>query len=324
MVRSRRRVLMAAAAVLVVLGGAAAPRAQSSAAVDGPRLLRDLEILAADDMEGRLVGTPGSARARQYILKRFKESGIEPLGASYERPFTFQRRGGGEQTGVNVVGVIRGRAEPGRYIAVTAHYDHLGVRNGQVFNGADDNASGVAALLAVAARLASDKPQHSILLAALDAEEGGLHGARALLREAPVPREAIALNVNLDMVARDVNNVLFAVGTSHYPFLKPYLVDVARPPVVLRFGHDTPPPPGTKPGTGFDDWTRDSDHFPFHEAGIPFVYFGVEDEEQHHKATDDAETVTKEFFVGAANTILAAIRKLDANLGAIAQRRRPS
>jgi hypothetical protein len=115
------------------------------------------------------------------------------------------------------------------------------------------------------------------------------------------------------MVARDAKNVLFASGTFHYPFLKAYLKDVARPPVVLRLGHDAPNVKGE------DDWTRDSDHYPFHQAGIPFIYFGVEDEAQHHKATDDAETVTKEFFVGAANTILAAVRAFDANLEAIRQ-----
>jgi Zn-dependent M28 family amino/carboxypeptidase len=130
----------------------------------------------------------------------------------------------------------------------------------------------------------------------------------------PVPRDAIAVNVNLDMVGRDAKNLLFASGTSHYPFLKPYLEKAARPPVVLRFGHDVA-------GAKEDDWTRQSDHFPFHEAGIPFVYFGVEDEAQHHKPTDDAATVTKEFFVGAANTILAAIRRFDQNLDAIMKHR---
>jgi Zn-dependent M28 family amino/carboxypeptidase len=199
-------------------------------------------------------------------------------------------------------------------MVVTAHYDHLGVRNGQVFNGADDNASGVAALIAAATRLNADKPNHSILLAALDAEEAGLGGARAFVAAPPVPLHAIALNINLDMVARDAGNVLFASGTSHYPSLKPYLEKVARPPVVLKFGHDVA-------GSKQDDWTRDSDHFPFHDVKIPFVYFGVEDEAHHHKPTDDAETVTKEFFVGAANTILAAIRALDANLDAIAKPR---
>jgi Zn-dependent M28 family amino/carboxypeptidase len=298
---------------LLVVASAVGARAQRG--VDGAALLRDLETLASDKMEGRLVGTPGSARAREFIVKRFKEAGIQTIGSSYEQPFKFTGRGDqAERVGVNVVGVIRGGRAPDRYIALTAHYDHLGVRDGQVFNGADDNASGVAALLAVAARLEADKPTHSILFVAFDAEEAGLRGARAFVGAPPVPLHAIALNVNLDMVARDAGNVLFASGTSHYPFLKPYLANVARPPVVLKFGHDVA-------GSKEDDWTRDSDHFPFHDAKIPFVYFGVEDEAQHHKATDDAATITKDFFVGAANTILAAIRVLDANLEAIAKQR---
>ncbi len=292
-----------------------APASAQSASVDGAALLRDLETLASDSMEGRLVGTPGSARAREYIIRRFKEAGIQPLGAGYEHPFRFTGRGDqAERAGVNLVGVVRGRRTPDRYIVVTAHYDHLGVRTGQVFNGADDHASGVAALIAAATRLNADKPNHSILLVAFDAEEAGLRGARAFVASPPVPISSLALNVNLDMVARDAGNVLFASGTSHYPYLKPYLEQAARPPVVLKFGHDVA-------GSKEDDWTRQSDHFPFHEARIPFVYFGVEDEAQHHKATDDAETVTKEFFVGAASTILAAIRALDANLDAIAKQR---
>ena len=300
--------------VLLALVSATAAGAQTGS-VDGAALLRDLATLASDAMEGRLVGTPGSARAREFIVKRFKEAGIQPLGSSYERPFKFTGRGDqSERVGVNVVGVVRGRRTPDRYLIVTAHYDHLGVRNGQVFNGADDNASGVAALIAAATRLNADKPNHSILFAAFDAEEAGLQGARAFVGAPPVPLDAIVLNVNLDMVARDAGNVLFASGTSHYPYLKPYLDKVARPPVVLKFGHDVA-------GSKQDDWTRDSDHFPFHDVKMPFVYFGVEDEAQHHKPTDDADTVTNAFFVGAANTILAAIRALDANLEAIAKQR---
>ena len=312
---TRQRYGRTCVAVLLLATASVAGAQTPASSIDGARLMRDLETLAADAMEGRLAGSPGGAKARAFIVQRFKEIGIQPLGNSYERPFTFPGRGDSpERNGVNVVGVIPGRRDTSRVIVVTAHYDHLGVRNGQVFNGADDNASGVAALLAAAARLSEEKPEHSIVFAAMDAEEAGLQGARAFLREPPVPREAIALNVNLDMVARDAGNVLYAVGTSQYPFLKAYLKDAARPPAILRFGHDTP-------GTKQDDWTKDSDHFPFHEAGIPFVYFGVEDEAQHHKATDDAETVTREFFIGATNTILAALRTLDANLEAIAARR---
>jgi Zn-dependent M28 family amino/carboxypeptidase len=292
-----------------------APAGVQTATIDSAQLLGDLATLAADDMEGRLPGTPGGAKARAYIVRRFKEAGIQPIGDSYERPFVFRGRGdSSDRSGVNIVGVVRGNREPGRFLVVTAHFDHLGVRNGQVFNGADDNASGVAALLAVAARLSASEPEHSVVFAALDAEESGLNGSKAFMSAPPVARDAIVMNVNLDMVARDEKNVLFATGTFQYPFLKAYLKDVARPPVVLRLGHD-----GTNARE--DDWTKDSDQYPFHEAGIPFIYFGVEDEAQHHKATDDAETVTKEFFIGAANTILASIRAFDANLEAIAARR---
>jgi hypothetical protein len=310
--RKRHEILLSSMLVVVCI---ATPPAQSASSIDGPQLLRDLEILSADDMEGRRPGTPGWTRARAYLVKRFTEVGLEPAGRSYEHPFSFRGRGdSADRDAVNIYGVLRGTRDPGLYLVITAHYDHLGVRDGQIFNGADDNASGVAALLAIAARLRAEKPEHSILFAALDAEESGLHGARALLRDPPVPRGAIVMNVNVDMVARDAKNVLFASKTHHYPFLKAYLNDVARPPVVLRLRHDVA-------GSKEDDWTRDSDHFPFHEAGIPFVYFGVEDEAQHHKPTDDAETVTKEFFVGAVNTILAAVRRFDANLDAISRRR---
>jgi Zn-dependent M28 family amino/carboxypeptidase len=312
----KQRHLVLLSAALVVIGTITA-RVQTPA-IDAAQLVKDLETLSADDMEGRLTGTPGAARARAYILRRFKEAGIQPFGDSYERPFTYRGRGdSGDRSGVNIVGVVRGTREPGRFIVVTAHFDHLGVRNGEIFNGANDNASGVAALLAVASRVSASKPAHSVVFAALDAEESGLNGARAFLADPPVPREAIVMNVNLDMVGRDAKNVLFASGTFHYPFLKAYLKDVARPPVVLRLGHDAPNVKGE------DDWTRDSDHYPFHQAGIPFIYFGVEDEAQHHKATDDAETVTKDFFVGAANTILAAVRSFDANLEAIRQPKLP-
>jgi Zn-dependent M28 family amino/carboxypeptidase len=309
-----RRLLqtLVCAALLVV---SAVPVGAQTATVDSAQLLKDLETLSSDAMEGRLPGTPGGAKARAYILRRYKEAGIQPIGDSYERPFAFRGRGdSSDRSGVNIIGVVRGRREPGRFIVLTAHFDHLGVRNGQIFNGADDNASGVAALLAIAARASADKPEHSLIFAALDAEESGLNGARAFLSDPPVARDAIVMNVNMDMVGRDATNVLYASGTFPYPFLKAYLKDVARAPATLRLGHD-----GTNAKE--DDWTRDSDHFPFHEAGIPFIYFGVEDEAQHHKATDDAETVTKEFFIGAANTILAAVRKFDVNLEAISAQR---
>jgi Zn-dependent M28 family amino/carboxypeptidase len=312
-------VRQAAVASLALLAAAgAAQRPVPAAKVDAAQVFRDVEKLAADDMEGRRVGSPGGEKARAYLLRRFREAGVAPVGEGFERPFTFTSRTGGEEKGANLVGVIRGTRDPARYIVVTAHYDHIGTKNGQVFNGADDNASGVAALLALAAHFASSRPEHSLLIAALDGEEAGLQGAKALMRAPPVPVSAMVVNVNMDMLGRDPGNKLFAVGLHQYPFLKPLLEGTAQPPVVLAFGHDIPG--HSTPGPD-EDWTTDSDHSVFHDAGIPFVYFGVEDFDQHHKATDDSATIGREFLAGAAATVIAAVHAFDAHLEQIAAAR---
>jgi Zn-dependent M28 family amino/carboxypeptidase len=294
-------------------GPDAIPQSQK---IEARQLLEDLRILSADDMEGRKPGTRGSARARDYIVRRFKESGIRPFGDSYLRSFQFSFR---NQTaaldGFNVVGHVRGKRDPDRFLVITAHYDHVGIEGGVVYNGADDNASGVAGLFAIAAHFAKNPPDHSILFAALDAEESGGFGARDLLRSSPVPKEAIVMNVNLDMICRDRNNVLFAAGTYHYPFLRPYLEKIIpRSSVKLLFGHDSPDL------SDFEDWTDDSDHIWFHREKIPFIYFGVEDYEHHHKPTDDYENITPAFYVAAVDTIIDAVREFDQHLVEIARR----
>lgn len=298
--------------LLLTLAAAGAQMTAPAVRVDAVQLFRDVETLAADDMEGRLAGSPGGRKAREYVRERLKQSGVTPIGAGFDQPFTFTARNAGERHGTNLVGAIRGARNPSRYIVVTAHYDHIGVREGQVFNGADDNASGVAALLAVSDHFARTRPDHSLLIAALDAEESGLHGARALLRDPPVPLSAMTVNVNLDMVGRDPANRLFAAGTYHYPFLAPYLEAVAQPPIVLELGRDRPGGP--------DDWTNSSDHYVFHQAGIPFLFFSVDDLDHHHKASDDAATIGREFLAGAAATIITAVHRLDRHLDEIAAR----
>ena len=308
-------VVLVAAAVAACAGAGAEQAPQ----IDRDQLLADLRVLSADDMQGRLVGSPGGAKARAHVLERFEASGIRPFGGSYEHPFTFTTGRDGatsERTGVNVVGHVAGTARPDRYIVITAHYDHVGIRGGEVFNGADDNASGTAALFAIGRHFSANPPANSLMLAALDGEEGGLRGARALVGQPPAPLSAIQLNLNLDMIARDPDDRLYAAGTFHYPFLRPYVEQVAAAaPVRLLLGHD-------EPGrAGVEDWTSDSDHFAFHQQQIPFIYFGVEDFAQHHKATDDFDTITHDFYVRAVRTIVEAVRVFDANLDAISTQR---
>jgi Zn-dependent M28 family amino/carboxypeptidase len=278
-----------------------------------------VRVLAADSMEGRRAGTAANARARAYVLRQFQSAGLQPVPglSGFEQPVSVRNtRDSSIRNAVNVVGMVRGRTNPERYIVVTAHFDHVGVRQDQIYNGADDNASGTAALMEIARWFAANPPMHSIIFAALDYEEGGLIGARGFVAHPPVPASSIVLNVNMDMVGRNTKNELFAAGTSHYPFLRPYLDSVAaRAPITLRFGHDDPNGPPR------DDWTSQSDHGAFHRAGIPFVYFGVEDHPDYHQPTDDVERLMPQFFAGAATTVLDAVRTLDRNLAAIATHR---
>lgn len=290
---------------------------QPATTISAEHLMRHVSILAHDSMRGRAAGTPENAEARVYIARQFGQAGLQRLGLSFEHPTqVVSARDSAVRRATNVIGVVRGRANPERYIVVTAHFDHLGIRNGEIYNGADDNASGTGALIELARWFAAHPPQNSILFAALDYEEGGLNGARGFVAQPPVPLSSIVLNVNMDMVGRNTKNELFAAGTSHYPYLRTYLDSAAaRSPITLRYGHDDPNGPRT------DDWTTQSDHFAFHNAGIPFVYFGVEDHPDYHRPTDDIERLMPTFYAGGVSTILDAIRVFDRNLSGIAARR---
>ena len=272
------------------------------------QLLHDIEMLSADDMQGRGIGTPGVLKAREYVAKRFAESGLKSLNKSFVQPFDFSNRAGAKISGANVVGYVEGKKFKDKYIVVTAHYDHVGVQKGEIYNGADDDASGTAALFALAAYFKKNKPSHTIIFAAFDGEESGLRGARAFVAAPPVAKEKIALNINLDMVSRNDKNELYAAGTYHYPQFKPTLVKLAKTSKIkLLLGHD-------RPEQQRDDWTNQSDHGAFHAAKIPFVYFGVEDHKDYHQPTDDYANIQPEFYVRAVETILDAVKMFDKEL----------
>ena len=278
------------------------------------RLLDDVRILSADDMEGRLVGSPGGEKARAYILGRFKEIGVTPAyGDDFAHAFPFSRAGQ-VNSGANLVGLIPGTGGSDRALVVMAHYDHLGVVDGQLYNGADDNASGVATLLMVAASLKQSAPRHDIILAVVDGEEGGMRGSRAMVADPAFKPllDRTVLAVNFDMISRSDKNELYASGAYHFPWLKPRLEAIAREAAVtLRLGHDAPEPKA-------DDWTTQSDHAAFHLIGRPWVYLGVEDHPDYHRPTDDFLAIPQDFFERSAATAELAVRTFDRDLEAIA------
>ena len=302
-----------AASACAAPGPAQAPsQTVASVTLDTARMLRDLRVLAADSLWGRKTGTAGGEKARAYLLREFREIGLDFPGAGATHPFTFVGRDSVQRVGVNLLGIVRGTDHPARYIVVTAHYDHVGigrpVNGDSIYNGADDNASGTAALLAFARYFKANPPRTSLIFAALDAEEMGLAGAKAFVANPPVPLASIVANVNMDMISRNTRGELFAAGTYHYPMLRSHLERVAAAaPVALRFGHDTPDL------SRAENWTDQSDHGAFHAAGIPFVYFGVEDHEDYHRPSDSADRIDPGFYVRAAETIRRAISELERN-----------
>jgi Zn-dependent M28 family amino/carboxypeptidase len=291
--------------------------------VDRARLLGDVRILASADFAGRRTGSEGSRKAQAFLQQRYEALGLKPFGSGYAQPFGFDHvsikalltPGRPSRTAypsaANYIGYIPGSARPERFIVVSAHYDHLGVKEGKVYPGADDNASGVAAMLAVAAWFKAHPPRHTIVFAAFDGEELGKQGARAFLAALPFPKAQLAMNLNLDMVSHNDDNEIFAAGTSYTPAFKPLLAQAAaRHTVKVRLGHDR----SQLVAGSVEDWTGSSDHGPFHEAGVPFLYLGVEDHADYHAPSDTFEHINQAFFASAADLLVDLAATLDTGL----------
>lgn len=310
----RLHVSSAALIAALVLSGcmtaAEAPPAPVAPAIDA-QLWADLSILAADEMQGRGPSTPGGEKARAYIVSRFEEMGIAAPAMGRLQPFEATTRRGATVQGVNVLGMIPGTRRGDRYIVVTAHYDHVGAPDGVIHNGADDNASGVATMLALAADLKRQAPEHSVIFVAFDAEESGLLGAKHFVEAPPVPLESIALNLNFDMTARaETDGKLWVTGTYQHPTFRPLLEGIAPVGgISLAFGKDTPE------DTGANNWVEASDHGAFFRANVPFLYLGVEFHPDYHKPTDDVERVQPAVFQSSTTLAIQSFRALDQGLG---------
>ena len=277
--------------------------------VDENKVMSQLQYFSSDEFNGRLVGTPESEKAQEFLIKELKAIGVKPLLAEYRQPFEMTRRGSNTPTQANnVLGLIPGTVHKDKYIVVSAHYDHVGARNGEIYNGTDDNASGTIALLHIAKYFQKKLPEYNIVIAFFDAEESGLRGARHFVANMPFPKENVMLNVNMDMISRNANNDLYACGTFQHPFLKTYIDPIISiSPINVKYGYDDPA------NGGRNDWTNLSDQGAYKAVGIPFIYFGVEDHEDYHKPSDTFEKVKKEFYIGAVRSVLSFINVFDKN-----------
>jgi len=283
---------------------ASKPYATPVRLIDSLQLIHDLQYLSSAACEGRKPGTAGHALARGRILERLRATAVDSLGGSLIQTFTNSNINGSTE-GLNVVGWVKGTTNPGKYVVLTAHYDHLGKVGSAIYYGADDNASGVACLLALADYFKVHPQSYSIVFAALDREEVGFQGAYAAVDrlQAQLGNQALVFNLNMDMIARSDNGEIFVCGIKHFPGYA-YVVNDIQPytNVKVLMGHD-----GGTPG---EDWTQQSDHAAFYAKNIPFLYVGVEDHPDYHQPTDTFERINPSAYLENCNMILQMIKAL--------------
>lgn len=187
----------------------------SASAQDRQQRLSDhVYYLASDTLQGRKAGTEFSRKAASYLISNYEEIGLKPFFKEWTMPFS---KDGGQFA--NVVGVIEGNDPQlkDEYIVLGAHFDHLGVKKDQVYNGADDNASGSAALIEIARELYKNREnlKRSVIIAGFDAEELGLFGSTALADSLKKHGKNVKLMMSIDMVGwYSVSGKLQLEGTS--------------------------------------------------------------------------------------------------------------
>jgi len=254
------------------------------------RVLADVRFLADDKQEGRGVGTGGLERSGAYIKEGFGRAGLQTSFQDFtipaDAPAVLHTNLAGTATR-NVVAVIPGGSPKwrGEFIVVGAHYDHLGLggfgaldpdSTGRVHNGADDNASGTAALLEIGRILGARKPApaRTIVLVAFSGEELGTLGSSYFVQHAvPQPIDSLYAMLNMDMVGRLRNARLMALGAA-----------TAREFPALLDSLNTPPRFDLR--ASGDGWGP-SDHAVFFGARHPVLHFFTDLHEDYHRSTDD-------------------------------------
>lgn len=274
---------------------------------------RDIQALAADPMAGRKTGTPGNQRAQDYIIERYQQIGLLSFNENNQYKHRFEKQQWSSNiVGVNLVGWLKGKQTPETFIVISAHYDHIGKRGTKVFNGADDNASGVAAMLFIAEKLAIKKPKHSVIFLATDAEELGLHGAYAFTQHPPVSLKQIKFNLNLDMLAQGGSKKrLYVYGARKYPQFKPLISKLKETSQInLKSGRKA-----YSKGYSYGpriNWMKASDHGAFHKVNIPFLFLGVAEHRFYHTEKDTVEVIDQNFYRAAVIVSLQTLRAMDA------------
>jgi Zn-dependent M28 family amino/carboxypeptidase len=266
-------------------------------------LKKHLYIVASDEMEGRETGSKGQKKAGEYLISQYKANGIPfPKGVKdyYQKvpaAFLNAQFDEGLPDSENVWAFIEGTEKPDEILVVSAHYDHVGIKNGYIYNGADDDGSGTVALLEIAQAFAQAKkdghgPKRSILFLHVTGEEHGLHGSRFYSENPLFPLKKTIADINIDMIGRrdtihaDTNNYTYVIGSGRLSTDLYNAVENANKKytnLALDYKYDARDDP--------EKFYFRSDHYNFAKHGIPAVFFFTGVHKDYHRPGDKPDKI---------------------------------
>jgi hypothetical protein len=301
----------------------AAVRAPAAAAITPAAIRAHVDFLASDAMRGRDTPSPELNRAAEYLVERYRALGLRPAGEEgtfYQwwpvpagrlaRGERMPGRDSGAPLAPNVLAMIPG-SDPAlrdEYVVLSAHLDHVGVGRpvggDSIYNGADDNASGTAALLAVAEAMARlpEAPRRTVVFLHVSGEEKGLLGSRWYSENPTLPVARTVANVNVDMIAGNAPDTVVVIGKT-YSSLGPLAdrVGASHPELGLAVSDDPWPE---------ERFFFRSDHFNFARLEVPAIFFFTGVHDCYHRPCDEPQTLNYDKAARVAGMIFHVVHEV--------------
>jgi Zn-dependent M28 family amino/carboxypeptidase len=270
-----------------------------AASITAKELKENLYVYASDYFQGRETGTVGQRRAVDFLQNFYSTQGIEEAKGTenYTQPMKLNIKGVEVET-ENVAAIIKGSKFPDEYIVISSHLDHIGIKNGEINNGADDDGSGTVALLEIAEafKMAADVgqgPKRSLIFLHVTGEEKGLLGSSYYAKNPLYPLTQTMTNLNVDMIGRtdpkredkdpnyiyligsdrlsqDLHDISEATNTKYTQFKLDYTFNEEKDP--NRFYYR-------------------SDHYNFAKNNIPVIFYFNGTHEDYHKPGDTPDKI---------------------------------
>ena len=281
--------------------------------INAENLKTDLYTFAGDQMEGRMTGENGNNMAAEYLRNFYIDAGVEsPIEENnYYQPIPASYFNGGSNgnPSQNVVAFIKGSEKPDELIILSAHYDHVGIEDGQIYNGADDDGSGTVSLIEIAkafqkAKKQGNGPKRSILFLHVTGEEIGLYGSRYYTENPLFPLSNTVVNLNVDMIGRigsekeGNDNYVYLIGSDK---LSQELHDVSEAvnkrytnlELDYTYNDDNDP----------NRFYYRSDHYNFAKKNIPVIFYFNGTHKDYHKHTDTPDKIEYELLAKRSRLI---------------------